>query len=113
MAATFLKKAAKRGAKLIVMDSRGQNQGISRYASHILQFTPGRDVALINAMLHTIVTERMVDVQYIQARTEGRQVQMARPAVPLRGDARQEWELIQLIARRAGLGWKYGHVSEV
>ena len=33
VAATYLKQAAKRGAKLIVMDPRGQNQGIARYAS--------------------------------------------------------------------------------
>ena len=71
VAATFLKNAAKRGAKLIVMDPRGQNQGLSRYASHVLQFKPGRDVALLNAMLHTIIAEGMVDVQYVQAHTEG------------------------------------------
>ena len=71
VAATYLKNAAKRGAKLIVMDPRGQNQGISRYASHVLQFTPGRDVALLNAMLHTIINEGLADVQYIQAMTEG------------------------------------------
>ncbi|KAB2913838.1 MAG: formate dehydrogenase subunit alpha [Hyphomicrobiaceae bacterium] len=71
VAATFLKNAAARGAKLIVMDPRGQNQGISRYASHVLQFKPGRDVALLNAMLNVIVEEGMVDVQYVQAHTEG------------------------------------------
>ena len=71
VAATYLKNAAKRGAKLIVLDPRGQNQGISRYASHVLQFTPGRDVALLNAMLHTIINEGLADVQYIQAMTEG------------------------------------------
>ena len=71
VAATFLKNAAKRGAKLIVIDPRGQSQGISRYASHILQFKPGRDVALLNAMLNVIVAEGMVDIQYVQAHTEG------------------------------------------
>ncbi len=71
VAATFLKNAARRGAKLIVMDPRGQNQGIARYASHVLQFKPGRDVALLNAMLHTIIEEGLVDQQYIQAMTEG------------------------------------------
>jgi formate dehydrogenase major subunit len=71
VAATYLKAAAKRGAKLIVMDPRGQNQGIARYASHILNFKPGRDVALLNAMLHVIVEEGLTDVQYIQAHTEG------------------------------------------
>ena len=71
VAATYLKNAAKRGAKLIVMDPRGQNQGIARYASHVLQFKPGFDVALLNAMLHTIIEEGMTDVQYIQGMTEG------------------------------------------
>jgi formate dehydrogenase major subunit len=71
VAATFLKNAAARGAKLIVMDPRGQNQGIARYASHTLQFKPGRDVALLNAMLNVIVAEGMVDIQYVQAHTEG------------------------------------------
>jgi formate dehydrogenase major subunit len=71
VAATYLKNAARRGAKLIVMDPRGQNQGIARYASHTLQFKPGRDVALLNAMLNVIVEEGMVDIQYVQAHTEG------------------------------------------
>ncbi len=53
------------------MDPRGQNQGLARYASHMLQFKPGRDVALLNAMLNVIVAEGMVDIQYVQAHTEG------------------------------------------
>jgi len=71
VAATFLKNAAKRGAKLVVMDPRGQSQGLERYASHTLQFKPGRDVALLNAMLNVIIAEGMVDIQYVQAHTEG------------------------------------------
>ncbi len=71
VAATFLKNAAARGAKLIVMDPRGHSQGLGRYASHVLQFKAGRDVALLNALLCTIVEEGMVDVQYVQAHTEG------------------------------------------
>jgi formate dehydrogenase major subunit len=71
VAATYLKNAARRGAKLIIMDPRGQNSGLSKVASHVLQFKPGTDVALLNGMLHTIVEEGLVDVQYIQAHTEG------------------------------------------
>ena len=71
VAATFLKNAAKRGAKLVVMDPRGQNQGIARYADHVLQFKPGTDVALLNAMLNVIVSEGLVDQQYVQANTDG------------------------------------------
>jgi len=68
VAATFLKDAAKRGAKLIVMDPRGQN--MARYASHMVQFKPGTDVALLNGMLHTIIEENLFDEQYVQAHTE-------------------------------------------
>ncbi|HXF55828.1 MAG TPA: formate dehydrogenase subunit alpha [Hyphomicrobiaceae bacterium] len=71
VAATFLKNAAKRGAKLIVADPRGHAQGLARYASHVLQFKPGRDVALLNAMLNVIIQEGLVDIQYVQAHTEG------------------------------------------
>ena len=69
VAATFLKQAAKRGAKLIVMDPR--RQGLMRHASHSLVFSPGRDVALLNAMLHVIIEEELYDQQYIQANVSG------------------------------------------
>ncbi len=71
VAATYLKDAAARGANLIVMDPRGNSSGLGRYASHMLQFKPGYDVALLNAMLNVIITEGMVDIQYVQAHTEG------------------------------------------
>jgi formate dehydrogenase major subunit len=71
VAATFLRAAAKRGAKYIIMDPRGRATGVQRYASHILQFKPGADVALLNGMLHTIIEEKLYDIQYIQAHTEG------------------------------------------
>ncbi|MHA1535922.1 MAG: formate dehydrogenase subunit alpha [Alphaproteobacteria bacterium] len=69
VAATFLKQAVKRGAELIVMDPRGQ--ALKRHAGHMLQFKPGSDVAMLNALLHVIVTEGLHDEQYVQARTEG------------------------------------------
>jgi formate dehydrogenase major subunit len=69
VAATYFKQARKRGAELIVMDPRGQ--ALKRHASHMLQFKPGTDVALLNALLHVIVTESLHDEQYVQARTEG------------------------------------------
>ena len=59
VAATFFKQAAKRGTKLIVMDPRGQALG--RYATHMLQFKPGSDVALLNALMHVIVEEGLYD----------------------------------------------------
>jgi formate dehydrogenase major subunit len=42
-----------------------------------------------------------------------RQVQLARPAVPLPGEARQDWELVQEIAQRIGLDWSYGGPADV
>jgi formate dehydrogenase major subunit len=69
VAATFIKNAVKKGAKLIVADPRGQ--GLSRHATINLRFKPGSDVALLNAMLHTIITEGLTDKQYIAGFTEG------------------------------------------
>jgi formate dehydrogenase major subunit len=68
VAATYLKQAAKRGARLIVIDPRGY--ALVRHATHHLQFKPGTDVALLNAMMHTIITEGLVDRQYIDGYTE-------------------------------------------
>ncbi|MGH1419214.1 MAG: formate dehydrogenase subunit alpha [Hyphomicrobiaceae bacterium] len=71
VAATYLKQAAKRGAELIIMDPRGQGSGLARHASRVLNFKPSQDVALLNAMLHTIIEEELFDIQYVQAHTEG------------------------------------------
>ncbi len=68
VAATYFKQFAKRGGKLIVMDPRGQ--GLKRHASHMLQFKPGGDVSMLNAIMHVIVEEGLYDEQYIQAMTE-------------------------------------------
>ena len=69
VAATFIKNAVKKGAKLIIMDPRRQQ--LSRHAHRHLAFKPGSDVALLNAMLHTIITEGLTDAQYIAGYTEG------------------------------------------
>ena len=67
VAATFFKQAAKRGAQLIVMDPRGQ--ALKRHATHMLQFKPGADVAMLNGILNAIVTEGLYDRQYVEAQT--------------------------------------------
>lgn len=70
VAATFIKNAVReRGAKLVVMDPR--RQALSRRAWRHLAFKPGSDVALLNAMLHVIVSEGLVDRAFIAARTDG------------------------------------------
>src|SRR5690349_5178614 len=68
VAATFFKNAVKRGVTLIVMDPRGQT--LARHATHMLQFKPGRDVAMLSAMLNVIISEGLYDKQYVQAHTE-------------------------------------------
>ena len=68
VAATYFKQFAKRGGKLIVMDPRGQ--GLKRHATHMLQFRPGADVSMLNAIMHVIVQEGLYDQQYIEAYTE-------------------------------------------
>ena len=68
VAATYFKQFAKRGGKLIVMDPRGQ--GLRRHATHMLQFRPGTDVAMLNAIMHVIAEEGLADRQYIEAMTE-------------------------------------------
>ena len=69
VAATFIKNAAQRGAELFVLDPRGQ--ALDRYAAASLRFTPGTDVALLNAMINTIITEELYDKAYVEAHTEG------------------------------------------
>ena len=68
VAATYFKQFAKRGGKLIVMDPRGQ--ALKRHATHMLQFKPGADVSMLNAIMHVIVEEGLFDRQYIEAMTE-------------------------------------------
>ena len=69
VAATFMKNAIERGAKLVLMDPRRTE--LARHATHVLQFRPDTDVALLNAMLHTIVEEDLVDHEFVQRRTHG------------------------------------------
>ena len=68
VAATYFKQFAKRGGKLILMDPRGM--GLKRHATHSLQFKPGTDVAMLNAIMNVIVEEELYDQQYIDGFTE-------------------------------------------
>jgi formate dehydrogenase major subunit len=68
VAATFFKQAAKRGTKLIAIDSR--SYALMRHATTSLRLNPGRDVALLNALIHTVIEEGLYDRQYVQAHTE-------------------------------------------
>ena len=69
VASTFMKNAAKAGKTLIVMDPRRTT--MARHATHYLQFKPDTDVALLNAMMHTIIEEGLVNQEFIEQRTYG------------------------------------------
>ena len=69
VAASFIKNAVKQGTKLIVMDPRRSD--LARHAHRFLQFKPDTDVAMLNALMHVIVTEDLVDAQFIASRTVG------------------------------------------
>lgn len=64
-----IKRALKRGAKLIVVDPRRIE--LAARADIHLQLTPGTDVALLNAMLHHILELGLEDKAFIAARTKG------------------------------------------
>jgi formate dehydrogenase major subunit len=69
VAATWMKNAAKRGAKLIYADPRRGE--LARHAWRMLQFKPDTDVALLNAMIHTIIDEDLVNIDFVKDRTSG------------------------------------------
>ena len=69
VAATWMKNAAQRGAKLIYADPRRGD--LARHAWRFLQFKPDTDVALLNAMIHTIIEEGLVNEAFVRDRTSG------------------------------------------
>src|SRR5688500_4384277 len=66
-AATWIQPATDRGAKLILADPRRND--LARHAWRYLQFTADMDVALLNAMIHTILDENLVDAEFVRQRT--------------------------------------------
>jgi formate dehydrogenase major subunit len=69
VAASWIKNAVNNGTKLVVCDPRRSD--MARMAHRFLQFKPDTDVALLNAMLHVIVAEGLVDQDFIASRTIG------------------------------------------
>jgi formate dehydrogenase major subunit len=64
-----LKQAVRRGARLIVIDPRRIE--LAAHATHHLPIRPGTNVALLNAMAHTILAEDLADSEFVGARTIG------------------------------------------
>jgi formate dehydrogenase major subunit len=69
VAATWIKNAVKKGTRLILADPRRSE--LARHATHYLQFKSDTDVALLNAMMHTIIEEGLVAERFVADRTSG------------------------------------------
>ncbi len=69
VAATFMKNEAEKGKTMMVADPRRIE--LTRLATHPLQFKPDTDVALLNAMIYTIIDEGLTNDAFINERTEG------------------------------------------
>lgn len=64
-----MKKAVRKGAKLIIADPRKIN--LVRFSTLWLQHRPGTDVALLNGIMHVILKEKLTDKHFINEWTEG------------------------------------------
>ncbi len=69
VAATGIKKALRRGAKMIVADPR--RIALADLADLYLPIRVGSDVALLLAMAHVILREKLYDATFIDERTSG------------------------------------------
>lgn len=65
----YFDEARARGAQLIVSDPR--RTATARAATLHLPLMPGTDAALANGLLHVAVARRLIDADYIEARTAG------------------------------------------
>ncbi len=65
----LIKRVARRGIPLIVIDPRRTE--LARLADLHLQLKPGTNVALLNGLGHVIVQEGLLDKAFLAARTEG------------------------------------------
>ncbi len=66
VAATWMKNAAKAGARIVLADPRVTD--IGKHAWRTLQFKPDTDVAMLNALIHVVIEEGLVDVDFVRDR---------------------------------------------
>ncbi len=66
VAATWMKNASKLGAKIVLADPRITD--IGKHAWRTLQFKPDTDVAMLNALIHTVIEEGLADQDFIAKR---------------------------------------------
>ena len=66
VAATWMKNAAQRGAKIVLADPRRTD--IAQHAWRSLQFKPDTDVLLLNALIHAVIDQGLVAQEFIAER---------------------------------------------
>ena len=66
VAATWMKNAAQRGAKIVLADPRVTE--IGKHAWRTLQFKADTDVAMLNALIHVVIEEGLTDKDFIERR---------------------------------------------
>jgi len=68
VAATFLKNALRKGAKLIVVDPR--NQPLAKLADIHCQIKVGTDIAFLNGVMNVLITENLYDKDFVENRCD-------------------------------------------
>jgi formate dehydrogenase major subunit len=66
VAASWMKNAAQNGAKIVLADPRVTD--IGKHAWRTLQFKADTDVAMLNALIHTVIEEGLTDEAFIRTR---------------------------------------------
>ena len=66
VAATWMKNAVKNGARIVLADPRITD--IGKHAWRTLQFKADTDVAMLNALIHTVIDEGLTDQAFIRNR---------------------------------------------
>ncbi len=94
--ASMIKRRMREGAKLIVIDPRAIDlvKGPHVAAAYHLQLRPGTNVALVNAMAYTVVTEGLVNEFFVAERCDGAAFQRWKEFIVRRNNAPEAVEEI-------------------
>lgn len=102
VASTFVKNAVFNGAELIVVDPRKHK--LCDFASLHLPLKVGSDIALLNAIMHVLITEDLYDRRFVESCTTGfdqlKSKVMEYPPERVAGICGIEAEVIRDTARR-------------
>ncbi len=69
VAATFLKNAVEKGAKLIVVDPR--RQPLVEFSDIFAQIKVGSDIAFLNGLMHVLTKEDLYDKAFVEQNCKG------------------------------------------